>query len=1723
MQHLRFPTVRWLLVTALLVGAVASPAAAQTCERTLTANVVALDQVFFWNRLGAVQPQGMMYALANDVYPNSVSSNFENTSNSCAVQSCTAGDVHLRTKKRARPLVLRMNVGDCLRIRFRNLLDPVRVDQQQVATRDASIHAIGLQPVESILSDGSNVGANGAAGNGVVAPGGTINYVLYAEREGQHVFYSTGASTTGEGDGGTLNAGLFGAINVEPRGSVWYRSQVTKQDLALATTAELASGHPKLDYTTFYPGGNRRAGLPVLAMLQGNEIVHGDINAIIGGNFAEEYPANPVYPNRNQPFREFTVLYHDEIGAVQAFPEFFEDTVFEYTLHGVRDAFAFNYGTGGIGAEIIANRLGIGPMLDCTGCKYEEFFLSAWVVGDPAQIVDLPANVSDPANGLRATKVFYPEDPSNVHHSYLRDHVKFRVLHAGAKEHHIHHLHAHQWLYSPDSDESSYLDSQAIGPGDSFTHEIAYNGSGNRNQTVGDSIFHCHFYPHFAQGMWAMWRVHDVFEDGSRKLPDGEILAGTPIPGLVPLPGLGMAPMPASTVTIVPDPQLPNLGGQIQINGKFFRQMTNADVATTGNPGYPFFVPAIAGHRPPHPPLDTIDDGGLPRHVLTKGETVHVETRLDFTKVVEVAAARELDEQGEPIEKVAMGFHETRNHPTYTPEGLLSNFITNGLPRTAGAPFADPCIDDNGGAIGGPRNEKGGVDAARTYKAANIQLDVIFNKEGWHFPQQRIITLWGDVDQTLAGTRPPEPFFFRANSGECLEYWHTNLVPGNYELDDFQVRTPTDILGQHIHLVKFDVTASDGAGNGFNYEDGTFSPDEVRERIHAIRAYNSCLGDEVNGGDPRDNTFECPVAQPHPYAPFQRPEWIGAQTTVQRWYADPVLNLNGNDRTLRTVFTHDHYGPSTHQQAGLYAGLVLEPNGSTWRDPETGTPFGSRFDGGPTSWRADILTGDEKGSYREFLLEFADFQLAYTKNSHPDLPYGKGPTFALPWHGVARQPGDGYDRPADAVNPPGKREVGLPYLLERPRTCPVADQGPFSPIVPLPCPEAISADDPGTMVVNYRNEPLALRVRNPNTNTQAAGDAGDLALAFSTDPVRADTDFNVQPGFYPPLTDDLHPRDPWTPQLQAYEHDKVQIRVMVGAHEEGHNLAINGIKWQFEPSWDKSGFKASQMMGISEHFEFELPQLPRNAIGSQHDYLWTAGASSDDLWNGLWGLFRVFRGNASDLLKLPNNAAGGKPEAPGQAGLFDGVCPKTAPVRTFEVVASTAAQLLPGGTLVYNQRGGVNGEGPLEDPTAILYVLASDISPYSGQLKAGVPIEPLILRANAGECIDVTLTNQIAGLTELDGFNTLPMIVDNFNTNQIRPSDKAGLHPQLVFYDVTRSDGNNVGLNPIQTANPGGSVTYRWFAGDLYLDDAGIFQIREIEYGATNLMPADRLEQPGAGAIGALIIEPPGSSWVTDDQLSTCGQPGSPRCSRAAATVFPGAGSTQAEPKPFREFVLLFQDDLNLRCKNCGSDPADLGAIPNLAEAEDPEDSGQKALNYRTEPMWFRTGWAPDATLGFTGDQVITNILTDAQVGGDPETPIFYANANQDVRFRVLDPGGHARNHVFQVHGHVWQREPYTDGSLLIGENKNSLGQWLTMFEGARTGHGPANHFDVVLQHGAGGAFGIEGDYLFRDQSSFLFDGGLWGLLRVDNTIAFPTSPADIGGIDGGGFGGTSP
>ncbi|HKV37036.1 MAG TPA: hypothetical protein VJP89_22035, partial [Pyrinomonadaceae bacterium] len=323
--------------------ALPSPTPIPVCLRTIKANVVALDQILMFNRLGTVNPNGMIYALKQDIVAID------------SAKGLVAGNVRLRKDKRPRPIVLRMNSGDCLRINFQNLLSPSPLSDQP-ATRSAGIHVIGMELVGGISSDGSNVGTNAPS---LVAPGGSTVYTFTAKREGNNLMYSTGATTSGEGDGGTLAEGLFGSVNVEPSGAEWYRSQVTEADLTLAKTGTTAGGQPIINYDAVYPAGHPRAGEPILKMLNVDTIVNTDLNAIITGPNKGRFPngtyrPNATNPDRDRPFREFTVVYHDEVRSEQAFPQF-EDPVLSHTLHSVQDKFAINYGMAGVGAEILAN------------------------------------------------------------------------------------------------------------------------------------------------------------------------------------------------------------------------------------------------------------------------------------------------------------------------------------------------------------------------------------------------------------------------------------------------------------------------------------------------------------------------------------------------------------------------------------------------------------------------------------------------------------------------------------------------------------------------------------------------------------------------------------------------------------------------------------------------------------------------------------------------------------------------------------------------------------------------------------------------------------------------------------------------------------------------------------------------------------------------------------------------------------------------------------------------------------------------------------------------------------------------------------------------------------------------------------------------------------------------------------------------------------------------
>jgi hypothetical protein len=1569
-------TISLGLIASAAMAVLAAPAVQARPVGTVVADVVAIDQSIVYNRFGSFNPYGMIYALKSDVIDLKTGKTLDQPG-----VTATPCMVTLKADKRPRPLVLRANQGDKLEVNFTNLLcdsapgtpgndpfaeafaepaiEPVEAEIGQVverppngfsrpATRLASMVFQGLTHDSSF--PGYNTWDPRVTGISGIAPGESITYRLLAEREGNYLVHDNGAPAGGEGDGGSTVLGLYGTLNVEPAGANVYRSQV-RNEIWKVAKAQAPRGalinYEAVDLT----GQFGSAGLPLLNMhkdLGGGryQLVHADINAIV-----QDYvPVSDGYSASNENwFREFTLVFQDELKTVQAYADVIDATG---AGAGIRDGFAINYGASGAGTIVAANRLGVGPAANCAECALEEFFLTSWANGDPAMILKRDADGH--------AQQLYPDDPGNVHHNYIGDPVRFRTVQAGVKESHVFHLHANQW-FGGEGDKSTYLDSQTISPKTAMTYSIAYTGS-NRNLSVGDAIFHCHMYPHFAQGMWGLWRNHDVLEDGSRRLPDGELGPGTnPLtgvtaggaftPGIIPIRNNALAPTPT--------------------------------YGATATPGFPFFMPGSAGHRPPQPPLDLAEDSklgptGVGRHIMVGGDRVIGAgvAAGDLSSNITRAEMVVLPHEGTPLERAAMAFHSKRSVASRTSSGALKNFSLNGKAPTAGAPFADPCP---------------ATAPERRYDVSIIELDMVVNKAGWHDPQARINVLSSDVAQYEGQKRTADPFFFRANSGDCVMFYHTNRTPHELQKDDFQIRTPTDTIGQHIHLVKFDVMASDGGNNGWNYEDGTFARGALVERVEGAHKHGT-----VKVVNPDGSTVVKPSHDVLPEAAN-----LGYQTTIQRWWADELFDMKGKDRTLRTVFTHDHFAASSIQQHGFYNALVVEPKGSEWLKPN-GDPLTSGV--GTEAIIQNAADPLYSPDFREFMLASADFSTLYTQDGKP-------------------------------VDPPAK-------------------------------PEAVSAHHHNPYLINNRNEPLPLRfAANGEKGAVYTDKRGDPAFAFSSA---------------------VH-GDPFTPVLNAYEGERVQIRMIHGAQEVQQVFTLHGHRWKREIANPDSPYVGAQELGISEHFEVDTGRIAQVTGGAKSsDFLFHYG-TTDALWNGAWGLLRTHDAPESidpaTQLPVSNRLRPMRNFGRATAGLRARVsrdprtagCPAGSPPYTFNVEVWAARDLLPGGRLVYNERAGIT------DPSALMYVHAADVPAYRAGTKKP---EPFVMRANAGDCIVVNLTNKLPAdqpVPDLPGDALMPMAT-SLNADDIKPSKYVGMHAQLLHYDVRTSDGSNVGNNPEQLAGPGQTKTYVWYAGKLAWETpGGAVQIgKPIEYGSIPLRAMGDVVKHGAqGLIGSLIIENKYATYW--DATGT--QKISPFVNNTTATIKVG-------DQQFKEFVLMYQDGLNLRVDTPSGKEQQ---IVQHFVGDDSYDFGERALNYRTEPLWSRIDYTAQPSgsnctqaLVISGDINPCLLGANLMVDNDPdlpgdlrglpvETPVFEAKAGEDVKFRVLQPDGRARMHSFRVLGHNYP-DMGIEGFITPGNSFIVPGKGLTasLYGGAKKGY-----------------------WHYRDGPNMFVNTGVWGLFKV--------------------------
>jgi hypothetical protein len=501
---------------------------------------------------------------------------------------------------------------------------------------------------------------------------------------------------------------------------------------------------------------------------------------------------------------------------------------------------------------------------------------------------------------------------------------------------------------------------------------------------------------------------------------------------------------------------------------------------------------------------------------------------------------------------------------------------------------------------------------------------------------------------------------------------------------------------------------------------------------------------------------------------------------------------------------------------------------------------------------------------------------------------------------------------------------------------------------------------------------------NPPVAPTSDGDQGGMGINYRSAPLRE------RPGDPSTWFASL-PHDPDTPLLHAYPGEPLWLRLLQGAHEELHSFAVNGMRWRRFRDDPDSPLRSQQTMGLSEAFTFTINEDGQMPYGVG-DHLWRQ-AGIDDTWLGCWGLLRVHPEDTGQLPSLAEAAATVPRPADGALAYQPPPPPDAAPappVRRYTVEARRVPlayrdDLVDRFGLVYAVTGGTTPDG---EPLAIPATAAPDTAEPPGT------IAPLVLRCLAGEAVEVTLHNALPADLAPEPF--APAVPIDLAAGVRTVSRRVSLHADLVRTDVARDDGSRVGRNPDSTIPPGGARTYRWYT-DGELGPVPLYDLADVR------------NHRHHGLIGALIVEPRGAVPI-DVAHRHEGNKASVPLDKQAWT---GVQAVIRLPTPsagHEEIVLVLQDGLRLFLEdNLAAPFPDIPADPG-DHGVDPEDQGQKAINYRSNPTGPQRGW----------------------LRGTPSRAAHYhLPPNTDVRVHLLGGFDKPRNHSLNVHGMAWPEWPH--------------------------------------------------------------------------------------------------
>ena len=346
------------------------------------------------------------------------------------------------------------------------------------------------------------------------------------------------------------------------------------------------------------------------------------------------------------------------------------------------------------------------------------------------------------------------------------------------------------------------------------------------------------------------------------------------------------------------------------------------------------------------------------------------------------------------------------------------------------------------------------------------------------------------------------------------------------------------------------------------------------------------------------------------------------------------------------------------------------------------------------------------------------------------------------------------------------------------------------------------------------------------------------------------------------------------------------------------------------------------------------------------------------------------------------------------------------------------------------------------------------------------PIQPLVIRANLGDCLRVNFTNSLG-----DG-------------------NPASMHMLGLPHTVTNA-GSAVGNNPNSFAGPGETVTYEI---PIPLDPGAERAYYFHDHGAGR-------KRQSMGLFGAIVAEPRGATYLdveTGEPLDTV------TGSNWEAVIIDPNLDDRPDGKSFREFVIFYHEIGNEAFTDLRDrDDKKLPLVDDVAGVYRP---AARALNYRSEPFRRRMELDREVNGELSGHG--KSLGYASYPFGDPATPIPRSYVGEGVKTRLLH-GGSELFHVHHLHGggDRWRRNPNADPNNDFWKGLTKIpAQNPTSIHLDSQSIGPGTSYNLEHECGAGGCQQGVGDFLFHCHIGHHYISGMWSFWRVLGTVQTPAN-----------------